>query len=206
VAGVDARESLLDAAVVLFAEKGVAGTTVAEIAARANLTPAMVHYYFTNRDRLLDAVARERIMRAVTAVWGPVVDSTEVGSMVRGIVQRIVTATQLNPWLPSLWLREVVSERGLLRPRLLKMLPLDLLSHLVAAVTAASKRGETVPGLEPRLLLISVMGLTMLPLATMSLWQQIPALKGITRADVARHAEALLVGAVSRSARRAAAE
>src|SRR5215831_18181209 len=114
-AGVDARELLLDAAIGLFAEAGVAGTTIAAIAAKAGVTSAMVHYYFTNRDQLVDAVARERLLPTVNAVWAPVVESSDVVPMLRGLVQRIFRAAEMNPWLPSLWLREIVSEGGQLR-------------------------------------------------------------------------------------------
>ncbi len=62
-AEIGTREALLDAAVALFAEQGVGATTSAEIAARAGVTPAMVHYHFRNRERLLDAVVDERLAR-----------------------------------------------------------------------------------------------------------------------------------------------
>ena len=58
VAGIDVRERLLDAAVTRFAGEGIAATSTAKIAADAGVTAAMVHYYFTNRDSLLDAVPR----------------------------------------------------------------------------------------------------------------------------------------------------
>ena len=48
----DARGRLLAAAVTLFSAQGVAGTTVAEIAKRAGVTSAMVHYYFKTKDQL----------------------------------------------------------------------------------------------------------------------------------------------------------
>lgn len=197
----DARQRLLDAALTLFAEQGVAGTTIAGIAARAGVTPAMVHYYFSNRDRLLDAVAQERLREIVTGVWSPVVETTEVVPMLRGLVQRIVTATEVHPWLPSLWLREVVSEGGQLRERLMRILPLGSVRHLIGAVAGAQSRGEVSPRLEPRLVLLSVLGLTFLPLATIRLWQALPLLQGVEREDVARHAEALLVSAFSKPAR-----
>lgn len=196
----DARAQLLDAALVLFAEHGVAGTTIAGIAARAGVTPAMVHYYFSNRGRLLDAVAQERLRQIVTAVWSPVVETDEVVPMLRGLVQRILSATELHPWLPSLWLREVVSEGGQLRERLLRILPFEYVRHLIGAVASAQSRGEVSPLLEPRLVLLSVLGLTFLPLATMRLWQSVPVLQGVEREDVARHAEALLVRAFAKPA------
>jgi TetR/AcrR family transcriptional regulator len=200
----DARTQLLEAALTLFAEQGVAGTTIAGIAARAGVTPAMVHYYFSNRERLLDAVAQERLREIVTGVWSPVVETPEVVPMLRGLVQRILRATEVHPWLPSLWLREVVSEGGQLRDRLMRILPFESVRHLIAAVTAAQRRGEVSAQLEPRLVLLSVIGLTFLPLATIRLWRALPFLQGVEREDVARHAEALLASAFSRPARRRA--
>lgn len=201
---VDARELLLDAALALFAERGVAGTTIAEIAAKAGVTPAMVHYYFSNRARLLDAVAEERLGQIVTAVWSPVVETNEVVPMLRGLVQRILKMTEVNPWLPSLWLREVVSEGGHLRDRLIRILPFEYVRHLIGTVADAQRLGLVNPQLEPRMVLLSVIGLTFLPLATLRTWSVVPLLQGVTREDIARHAEALLVGAFSRPPRRRA--
>jgi AcrR family transcriptional regulator len=198
VAGVDARELLLDAALALFAEQGVAGTTIAAIAAKAGVTSAMVHYYFTNRDQLVDAVARERLLPTVTAVWAPVVDTDEVVPMLRGLVRRIFKAAEVNPWLPSLWLREIVSEGGQLRAPLLKNLRFEYVQHLIKTVTAARRHGDIDPHIEPRLVVISVLGNTLLPLAASGIWQQVPMLQGVTREDVTRHVEALLVSAFSK--------
>ena len=50
------REQLLDAATELFAQHGVAATAIKTIAIHAGVTPALVHYYFRDREQLLDAV------------------------------------------------------------------------------------------------------------------------------------------------------
>jgi len=198
VAGVDLRELLLDAALTLFGEQGIAGTTLAEIASRAGVTPAMVHYYFKNRNRLLDAIVKERLLPILSGVWSPVLESKEVVPMLRGLVQRIFEATEANTWLPSLWLREIASEGGQLRTRLFKLAFFESVRHLISTVTAAQRRGEINPELEPRLVLMSVIGNTLLPLATIGTWQQLPpVLQGISREEIARHAEALLVSAFS---------
>jgi AcrR family transcriptional regulator len=195
IAGVDARENLLDAAVTLFSEQGVAGTTVAEIASKALLTPAMVHYYFTNRDQLLDAIAKERMLRTVIEIWSPVLECTEVEPMLRGVVRRVFTAVETKPWLPSLWIREVAGEGGQLSARLMSKMRTDYLDHMIKVVTAAQRRGVVDASLDPRLVLPSVLGLTMMPLAIMPLLRRMRPVNGVTRADIARHAEALLVGA-----------
>jgi hypothetical protein len=119
-------------------------------------------------------------------------------------VQRIFKAAEANPWLPSLWLREIVSESGRLRAPLLQMLRFEYVGHLISIVAAAKRRGEIDPQFEPRLVAVSVIGTTLLPLAASSFWQQVPQLQGIHREDVARHAEALLVSAFSPYPRRRA--
>ena len=124
--------------------------------------------------------------------------------MLRGLVQRIVQATEVNPWLPSLWLREVVSEGGQLRARLLPLVLGEHVQHLIRTATAARRRGQIDPDLEPRLVLVSVLGLTLLPLANMRLIQQVPILRDVSQSDIARHAEALLVSAFSTRPRRRA--
>ena len=200
--GVDARDSLLHAAVNLFSEKGVAGTTITEIAARGGVTAAMVHYYFSNRDQLLDAVVAERLQPIVTTIWTPVIEGREIEPLLRGLVQRILKAAEVNPWLPSLWLREVISEGGQLRARLLRTMRFDYVQHLIRSVTAAQRRGELNPELEPRLVFISILGLTLMPLANIRVLQQVPLLNGIKREDIARHAQALLANAFAKRRRK----
>ena len=49
-------DNILDAAEVLFAESGYAGTTLRQVAERLAVTPAMIAYYFQNKDNLFRAV------------------------------------------------------------------------------------------------------------------------------------------------------
>ena len=54
------RERLLDAAVECFAGDGIAAASLRNIAIKAGVTPALVHYYFGSKERLLDAFVAER--------------------------------------------------------------------------------------------------------------------------------------------------
>src|SRR5690348_1093943 len=86
----DVRELLLTAATELFATHGVAGTTFATIARRAGLTPAMLHYYFKDRDELLDCVVEERLCPLLAFVWGPVEAGGDPAENIRGLVHRLL--------------------------------------------------------------------------------------------------------------------
>ncbi len=52
----DFREKLCDAALQIFAEKGVEGLTMREVAARLGVSPMTPYRYFTDKDAMLAAV------------------------------------------------------------------------------------------------------------------------------------------------------
>ena len=188
-----AREALLDGAQELFGRQGVAATSLAKVAAHAGMTSAMVHYYFSSRDQLLDALVEERIQPLLDEVWGPVPAAPiDLAAALEGMVQRLVAGAGSKPWLPPLWVREVLSEGGLLRERMLKRLPVAKVGALAAAVAKGQAQGEVNPGLHPALLVMSVLGLSLLPLAMSGAWKQVPGLAGIPRGAIASHASALL--------------
>ncbi len=54
------REHLLDHAEALFARHGLHGVTIREVARRAHVDPALVHYYFGTKTGLFDAVFMRR--------------------------------------------------------------------------------------------------------------------------------------------------
>ncbi|WP_373981893.1 TetR/AcrR family transcriptional regulator [Achromobacter sp. JD417] len=215
-----ARANLLDLATQLFAAQGVAATTIANIAQRAGVTPAMLHYYFKSRDQLIDAVVLERIVPVIGYVWAPVplgpggaagaltADGIPVSappdpaSAARGfvteIVGRVVQSATEKPWLPSLWMHEVVNEGGQLRDRVLRHLPSDRLQAFAGLIAECQRRGAITPGVEPRLVFLSILGMTLLPLATSNLWRRIwqndPVAQTIDNDAIARHAIAMLTG------------
>lgn len=192
------REQLLDAAISLFAEQGIAGTTVAEIAARGGVTSAMIHYYFKTRDQLLNAIAEERIAQAIAFVWDPITESEDDPFVwVKGLVERIVRASDIMPWLPSLWIREIINEGGMLRDRMFRHIPVGKLAKFGTCVAAGQKQGLVNPDINPRLLFMSVIGLTMFQLAVAKIWNRIPVLEGLGKEDIARHAAALLMYGMS---------
>ncbi|MEM5398527.1 MULTISPECIES: TetR/AcrR family transcriptional regulator [Paraburkholderia] len=200
-ADLDMRERLLASATQLFGEQGIAATTMAQIAEAAGVTSAMVHYYFTNREKLLDAVVEERIARSIAFVWESV-DSARADlaqdprALVEELVARLFDVTARMPWLPPLWLREIVNEGGLLRERMLERLPTEQLQRFAARVNEAQRDGSVNAELEAPLLFISILALVMLPLATSKLWQSVRGFPKIEREALHRHVSALLSAAL----------
>ncbi|HPT17671.1 MAG TPA: TetR/AcrR family transcriptional regulator [Kiritimatiellia bacterium] len=188
------RARLLDASVRLFAEQGVAGTTVAEIAAAAGVTSAMVHYYFKTKDQLLDAVVAEKLVGEFIAFVADAIarDASDPLALAERLVWRIVEASDAMPWLPPLWVREVISEGGALREKLIRRVDLGKPERFKAALASAQRAGRVNPGIHPQLTFMSIMALTMLPLSMAKDWDRIPLIGRVSKQDLGRHVVALL--------------
>ena len=198
-AGPDVRARLLQAAVDLFAEQGVAGTTVAEITRRVGVTSAMVHYYFKTKDQLLDAVVEEKLIGEFIAFISQTVGQfpDDPHGLMESLAMRIVEASDRMPWLPPLWVREVVSEGGALREKLIRRVDLRIPERVKTAIADGQNRGLVNPDIHPQLLFMSVVALTMVPLSMARSWDRIPLIGKVSKQELARHVVALLRNGIS---------
>ncbi|OZI75030.1 TetR/AcrR family transcriptional regulator [Bordetella genomosp. 12] len=197
------RALLLDTATAQFAQHGVAATTIARIAQAAGVTPAMVHYYFRNRDALLDTLVAERLVPLIEYVWSPPGKARSPRDMVRAIVARLMECAAQRPWLPPLWMREVVNEGGELRERVLSHLPTDRLRAFAQELAQAQARGQVHAGIDPRLVFLSILGTTLLPLATAGVWRRVwDQEQALDTAAISAHACALIEHGLFPSTRR----
>ncbi|WP_211441320.1 TetR/AcrR family transcriptional regulator [Collimonas humicola] len=195
----DSREKLLDTATLLFSSQGIAATTVAAVARQAGVTAAMVHYYFKNRDQLIEAVVDERISLFIHSIWDPISGEQPPEQMIMGIVDRMISTTEKMPWMPALWVREVLSDGGQLRERMVRRVPLAKLALFADSIARSQQAGQLNPQLQPDLIFVSVIGLTMLPLAmarTLKDKPSLPIARKVALMDKAvlvRHIKALLL-------------
>ena len=161
------RERLLDVSLELFSQRGIASTTVAQIAARSHVTSAMVHYWFKTREKLLDALVEERLAPRMREIWEQAdFERDSPLRLVHGLVQRLVVISNRYPWLPSLWLREVIQEGGLLRERVVKRIPPRESAAFRRVISDGQSTGEINPYIAPDLIFISLLALVFVPRAT----------------------------------------
>jgi AcrR family transcriptional regulator len=187
------RERLLDAAVECFKTTSIAATSLRSIAVAAGVTPAMVHYYFGSKERLLEAFISERILPEIATLAASVRAAGEdpralIAAFVRGLHAAVVR----RPWLPALWLREVIGEHGALREMLFKHVAERVPRLLVQRFAALQKEGAVSADLDPRLLVVSLVGLTLFPLAAQSIWRRLFDAEDVDIAALERHTLALL--------------
>lgn len=187
------RERLLDAAVNAFAHTGIHASSLRGIAQQAGVTPALVNYYFGNKPCLVEAMVEERLLPLIQGVAARLQQAGDsprelVSQFVRGMSEMVTR----HPWIPPLWVREILCEGGALRDllttRVAPLIPLLLAQRFAAA----QARGDLNPALDPRLLVVSLIGLTMLPHAAAPLWRGIFANPQIGDEALICHTLALL--------------
>lgn len=192
--GADLRERLLDAALQHFADQGIAATSLRALARDAGVTPAMLNYYFGSKDQLVETAVNERLLPLIEEHQRRLavhVDADCV-SLISLFVEGLHQTCQRNPWLPKLWVGEVLSENGKLRRLFIDRIAPLLPQPLAKRFAEGQANGELNTSLDPRLLFVSLIGLTMLPFAAAPIWRLVFAADDIDADVMRKHTVSLL--------------
>ena len=189
------REQLLSIATNLFAQQGIQATRLRAIAERAGVTPALLNYYFGNKERLVEAMVEERFLPLVARAAAQLQQAGDDPlALVEAFIRDMVRNVTEQPWLSQLWVREILCEGGVLRERLMHRVAPMVPLLLAQKFAAAQARGALNPELDPRLLVVSLIGLTLLPYAAAPIWRGVFANPQIGDDALITHTLALLKG------------
>ncbi|QNK02212.1 TetR/AcrR family transcriptional regulator [Dyella telluris] len=189
------REVLLDAALVTFAANGVAATSVRSIATDAGVNAALMSYYFGSKADVVEAVFEERVSPVLAGFFGKLLSSEgDVRAFAAAFVSGIGQIIAAHPWYPSLWVREVLCDGGAFREMFVARTA-EVAPRITQRFILAQKAGEMNPDLDATQMVVSLLGLTLVPAATMPLWQVGFGAK--TAAERERHVLALLLHGLS---------
>ncbi|HEX7341519.1 MAG TPA: TetR/AcrR family transcriptional regulator [Rhodanobacteraceae bacterium] len=188
----DLRERLIDAAISQFTRTGVRATSLRAIATEAGATPAMLHYYFGSKQQMVEAVVEERLMPALAPMRRfLVVAEVDPATLVPGVVRGISELVARHAWLPPLWVREVLCEGGALRDALFERGVPQAPQVLARKFAAAQAAGHIDAAFDPRLLAVSLIGLTLFPAAGAPIWRRMLDAGDVDSVAMQAHALAL---------------
>lgn len=106
----ETRERILNAATDVFVEKGIAGARMQEIADRADVNKAMLHYYFSSKDKLYEAALSETFAGLFEQVRKAIGDpgltaSQRIGAFLGMYIDMLAE----NPAVPALILQDLAA-------------------------------------------------------------------------------------------------
>lgn len=159
------RERLLEAATELAAAQGFETCGLREIAARAHVSPAMVAYYFGDRDGLGEAIYRRAFERVSERVR-TLIEAPEFARRdgLDELVQIYVAAMTADPWLPKLVAGEILAHGASpLRSRLAQDLVRGPMMAMIRWLEEEQRQGRLRAGIDVRWMAISISSLCVFP-------------------------------------------
>lgn len=158
----DVRAGLLLAARDLFTRRGFQAVSTRELAAAADTTPAMIHYYFGDKHGLYQALLEEVIppvLAGLEARDGDTGHPLTVGEFMAGYVRMF----RANPWLPQLVFREMQEGGDEFQRHFVERFASRARQLIVSALDRARREGRLRDGVDTDLALVSVMSLCVFP-------------------------------------------
>jgi TetR/AcrR family transcriptional regulator len=165
------REELLQTALELFAAKGIAATRLRDLATAAGVTPAMLHYYFNDKQQLVQEVVDEKIFSALSGMGSRLSTDGDCWTLIISFIDQMHAMILQHPWMPQLWVREFLTDGGVLRELLLKRVAPMIPHRLAQAFHTAKINGELRDEIDPRFLAVNLLGFTMFTAASAPIWQ-----------------------------------
>ena len=161
----DIRAALLEAAEKLFLKHGFERVTARQIAAAAGTTPAMIHYYFSNKLGLFQAMLdsaiaplRERLAVLLLQRDG----ALDIPSLIAMHMRTVAT----HSWIPLFILNEVLVEKGRFRATFIREIASRHLPLVVELLERGRVAGAFRQDLNPKLTALSLLSLCMFPFLT----------------------------------------
>lgn len=161
----DVRAALLKAARDAFAADGYHATSLRRIAKAASVNPAMIHYYFGNKQGLYRAMLAE--------VLEPVIQRlaalSDAGDERCGFAERVLRlyaeTVREQPWLPPLVVRDVLAAEGPARRVFVELVGERVGGSLLPALIESEiSAGHLRPDLDPRMTTLSLLSLAVFPM------------------------------------------
>jgi TetR/AcrR family transcriptional regulator len=157
------EQKILEAAREVFVEKGMDGARMQDIADRAGMNKALLHYYFRSKEKLFEKVFIEQAAQFLPQVGDIIMSDAPLFTKIERFVDVYITKLTENPYLPMFILNElnkqpqsfilkVWGERGL---------PVEM---FVTQVKDEIQKGIIKP-IDPRQLVVNMAALCIFPFA-----------------------------------------
>ena len=93
----DTEKRILEAATHVFLQKGKDGARMQEIAERARINKALLHYYFRSKDRLYEEVFRRVFTRVLGGLFESIPETTDIRQFLQFFVSGYIDRLAENP-------------------------------------------------------------------------------------------------------------
>lgn len=156
------EEKIMDAAIKVFTEKGLAGARMQEIADEAGVNKAMVHYYYRNKQNLFENIFKKKVKELFRAFSIILVADQSFEEKIRSFIETEIEIISQFPSLPLFVLNEAGKNPAILDEVFEEGGPKRLIKLFRKMVEQEVKKGS-IRSLKFDELLINIMSLCIYP-------------------------------------------
>jgi TetR/AcrR family transcriptional regulator len=170
----DLKTQILDTAEEFFSDFGYAATSIRRIADKADVNPALVHYYFGNKKSLLLKVmerALEPLVHAIAAMKNGPDASPEV------IARLLLSMAAEHPNIPRLMIREVLLPGGEMQDYFTENLAPHLGGALPALLDREKSAGRMREDSDPAISAVLILAICIFPFIARTLAEPVLGIK-----------------------------
>lgn len=164
------EQKILEAARLVFTQKGFEGARMQEIADEAGINKALLHYYYRSKDKLFEGVFREAFFTMVPQVMDLLKSEMPLFEKIRFFTSNYIEIFINNPFIPGFVLHELS-----VNPKRI----VDLLSNMgiqpalfLDQIQAEIDKGIIKP-IDPRNLLTNMLAMCIFPFVARPILQNI---------------------------------
>lgn len=167
---------IMAAARKVFIEKGLAGSRMQDIANQAGYNKALLHYYFTSKNKLFDIVFEQETGNFFSHLAGILAEELPLFEKIEKIVSLDIDRLTQLPGMPNFILNEMNNNPEVILKRL-KKIPIEMiLGNFQKQVNAEIKKGA-IRKITAQQLLINIQSLCIFPFIAR------PMVRGIFQVD-----------------------
>jgi AcrR family transcriptional regulator len=158
------REKIFKAASDIFEEKGYDGARMQEIADRAGINKALLHYYFRTKEKLFEAVFQVLLRKMFEKIISIFMEDISLKEKIRKFFNEHIEILIKNPKLPLFLLNEISHNPDLMQG-IRESLPFDQMRGAVFQKHAKELKGYGIKKDDMPQLMMTVVSLSVFPFA-----------------------------------------
>ncbi len=164
------EEKIYEAARRVFVSKGMEGARMQEIADEAGMNKALLHYYYRSKENLFKAVFKDIFTKFFRKIGTALLSEATVKEKLMLFIDEYVDLIQSNPYVPQFIINEINRD-----PLMLKSLMFEsgIEPQKILFMFDKQANGETLKKIDPRHLVVSIIGMLVFPIVARPILQMI---------------------------------
>jgi TetR/AcrR family transcriptional regulator len=157
------EEKILNAAQEVFIQKGMDGSRMQEIADHAGINKALLHYYFRTKQKLFEAIFKKVFKHVFPKIEMLILSDKPLEEKLGTFIEKYIDVLIMNPYLPTFIIKEMHRD-----PDFLSSVMKSQGIHPEKIINVFEKEMEAgkIRKMNPKDLMINVLGLCIFPFAT----------------------------------------